>query len=128
MATFEQLMEAAAAKAIPVDQIPSDLAVTVVEEFGGDSKRRARWEGQLDEAGSVFVRAYVPTDGPVPTGVTVSDEDLRPVRANQGVWLTDSGRFPKTAQREYDDEASGITLIVNTPPSADIVTVTVTFG
>ena len=128
MATFDQLMEAAAAKAIPIDQIPTDLEVTVAEAFGGDSKRRARYEGQLDEAGSVFVRAYVPTDGPMPEQVTVSDDDLRPVKAHQGVWLTDSGQFPKTAQREYDDEASGITIIVNTPPSADIETVTVTLG
>jgi hypothetical protein len=127
MATYEQLMEAQAAKATPVAEISRDLELVAEQVFAGDAKRKPRWEASLDEAESVFVRAYVPADGPLPESVTVDASDLRPIKPKQGVWLPEGGQFAGTEQREYDGE-HGITVILNKPPAADIETVTVTFG
>jgi hypothetical protein len=129
MATYEQMMSKAAEGRMAVEDIPKVPAFTVTQVTQAHGKYRPRYEGQLDPAGSVFVRVYVPVGGKVPNSITVSDEDLRPLGPRSGAWVVSNKakEFAGTCQREYDDKELGVTVILNTDPAADIDGVSITF-
>ncbi len=133
MTTFADQIAAAKPQAMPLDEIPSvpELDMVLEREAGSQTRTingktvtydgRARFQGSLDEAGTVHAKLYVPgnrVDELIGSVVTFDADDRRPGfgRANDGLRVSKDGTV---GIMTFD--AEGLTLVLYAPTAGPAI-------
>jgi len=125
MSNIAQTLKALKPQATPVSDIPAELTITVVEMAG---QARAKFVGYLDDAKSLQVSIYLPTEMSFPkagfTLVVGQTSGKTPFNVDQSVERTRKGSAKLVWGDLSDSDSFGAAVFC--PPKANLASVTAT--